>query len=64
RKDGRALYDISLYQVKAPAESKYAWDYYKKVRDIPQAEAFMPLEKSSCAFVKGGSDPISAIAGP
>jgi len=52
RKDGRALYDISLYQVKSPAESKYDWDYYKKVRDIPQAEAFMPLEKSTCAFVR------------
>ncbi|CAO3401047.1 ABC transporter substrate-binding protein [Azospirillum palustre] len=52
RKDGRVLYDLELYQVKSPAESKVPWDYYKQVRSIPAAEAFLPIETSSCPFVK------------
>jgi len=52
RKDGRVLYDLELYQVKSPAESKAPWDYYKQVRSIPAAEAFLPIETSSCPFVK------------
>ena len=52
RPDGRVLYDLTLYQVKSPAESQYAWDYYKKVRDIPAAEAFRPLAAGGCPLVK------------
>jgi branched-chain amino acid transport system substrate-binding protein len=48
RVDGRVLYDMTLYEVKAPAESKYPWDYYKVVREIPQATAFRPLDKGEC----------------
>ncbi|CAO3420254.1 ABC transporter substrate-binding protein [Azospirillum doebereinerae] len=53
RKDGRVLYDLALYQVKTPAESKAPWDYYTQLRAIPAAEAFLPLEKSTCPFVTG-----------
>ncbi len=53
RKDGRVLYDLTLYQVKSKAESKAFWDYYTPIRTIPAAEAFLPLEKSTCPFVKG-----------
>ena len=52
RQDGRVLYDLALYQVKKPEESKYPWDYYKKIRDIPAAEAFRPLADGGCPFVK------------
>ena len=52
RQDGRVLYDLALYQVKKPEESKYPWDYYKKVRDITAAEAFRPLAAGGCPFVK------------
>ncbi|HLZ67213.1 MAG TPA: ABC transporter substrate-binding protein [Aliidongia sp.] len=52
REDGRVLYDLALYQVKKPEESKYPWDYYKKIRDIPAAEAFRPLADGGCPFVK------------
>ena len=52
RKDGRVLYDLELYQVKTPAESKAPWDYYKQVRNIPASEAFLPIESSTCPFVK------------
>ena len=52
RADGRVLYDLALYQVKKPEESKYPWYYYKKIRDIPAAEAFRPLADGGCPFVK------------
>lgn len=43
RDDGRLLYDLTLYRVKKPGESKAPWDYYAPVRDIPAAEAFLPM---------------------
>lgn len=52
RPDGRVLYDLTLYQVKSPDESQYAWDYYKKVRDIPAAAAFRPAAEGGCPLVK------------
>jgi branched-chain amino acid transport system substrate-binding protein len=48
RSDGRVLYDLALYRVKKPSESKYPWDYYELVRAIPQEEAFLPLNKQAC----------------
>lgn len=48
REDGRVLYDISLYRVKTPAESKAPWDYYAKLRDIPAAQAFRPENTELC----------------
>ncbi len=54
RADGRMVHDMYLMQVKAPAESKYPWDYYKMVATIPGDQAFMPLAKSTCALVKKG----------
>jgi branched-chain amino acid transport system substrate-binding protein len=43
---------VYLYEVKAPAESKKPWDYYKLVREIPAAEAFRPISESECPLVK------------
>jgi len=54
RADGRMVHDMYLMQVKAPAESKYPWDYYKVLATIPGEQAFMPLAKSTCALVKKG----------
>jgi branched-chain amino acid transport system substrate-binding protein len=39
-------------QVKKPAESKGAWDYYKLVATIPADQAFQPLSESKCPLVK------------
>jgi len=44
RADGRVLYELTLYRVKSPAESKYPWDYYAPVRTIPSDEAFLPMD--------------------
>jgi branched-chain amino acid transport system substrate-binding protein len=48
RADGRLLYDVSLYRVKKPAESKAPWDYYEQVGTVPAAEAFLPMS-AACA---------------
>ena len=52
RADGRVLHDMFLVQVKSPAESKYAFDYYKVVQTVPGTEAFRPLAESECPLVK------------
>jgi branched-chain amino acid transport system substrate-binding protein len=51
RADGRMVHDMYLAQVKSPAQSHYAWDYYKILATIPGAEAFQPLSESACPAV-------------
>ena len=51
REDGRMVHDIHLVQVKAPAESRYPWDYYKVLATISGDEAFQPLSKSTRSLV-------------
>jgi branched-chain amino acid transport system substrate-binding protein len=48
RADGRVMYDVTLYRVKSPAESKAAWDYYTPIGTLPAAEAFLPINPA-CA---------------
>ncbi len=52
RPDGRMVHDMTLMQVKSPAESKYPWDYYKVVQLIPGEQAFMTKAESKCALWK------------
>ena len=52
RVDGRTLHPIYLYQAKAPQESKYDWDYFQLVATIKPEDAFRPLDKGGCPFVK------------
>jgi branched-chain amino acid transport system substrate-binding protein len=52
REDGRMVHEMFLYEVKKPAESKGAWDYYKLVATIPADQAFQPLSESKCPLVK------------
>jgi len=52
REDGRMVHDMYVYQVKTPAESKYAWDYLTIKETIPAAQAFRPLSESACYLVK------------
>lgn len=48
RADGRVMYDVTLYRVKTPGESKGPWDYFERVRDIPAKEAFKPQNTELC----------------
>jgi branched-chain amino acid transport system substrate-binding protein len=53
RADGRKVHDAYLFEVKAPAESKYPGDFYKLRATIPAAEAFRPLKEGGCPLVSG-----------
>lgn len=52
RPDGRMVHDMTLMQVKSPAESKYAWDYYKVVQVIPGDQAYMTKAETKCSLWK------------
>jgi branched-chain amino acid transport system substrate-binding protein len=52
REDGRMVHDMYLFQVKKPAESKGAWDYYTLKGTVKGDDAFLPLAQSRCAALK------------
>ncbi|KPL54863.1 ABC transporter substrate-binding protein [Prosthecomicrobium hirschii] len=52
RPDGRVTRTMYLARVKAPAASKYPWDYLEIVRKIPPEETVWPLADSKCPLVK------------
>ncbi|MEA2771399.1 MAG: branched-chain amino acid transport system substrate-binding protein, partial [Acetobacteraceae bacterium] len=52
RIDGRKIHPSYLWEVKTPAESKGAWDYYKPLASTPADKAFRPLDKGGCSLVK------------
>jgi branched-chain amino acid transport system substrate-binding protein len=41
-----------LFEVKAKAEMKEPWDYYKQVQEIPGEQAFRALEQGGCYLAK------------
>jgi branched-chain amino acid transport system substrate-binding protein len=43
RADGVMIHDMYVMQVKSPQESRYPWDYYKVVKQMPGEEAFGPI---------------------
>ncbi|WP_372395811.1 ABC transporter substrate-binding protein [Azospirillum sp. HJ39] len=55
REDGRVLRDMYLFEVKAPAESKSPWDYYKQLGVIAAADAARPLAESDCPLVRSNA---------
>ncbi|MDY7539715.1 ABC transporter substrate-binding protein [Undibacterium sp. RTI2.1] len=52
RGDGSMIHDMYLMQVKAQADSKYPWDYYKVVQTIPGDQAFTTKAESKCTAWK------------
>jgi branched-chain amino acid transport system substrate-binding protein len=52
RADGLMVHTMYVMQVKAPAESKYPWDYYKVIRVMPGEEAEGTQPDPACAFIK------------
>jgi len=52
RPDGLYEHDMYLVQVKTPAESKGAWDYYKIVKQLPGAEVFTTKAEGKCPLWK------------
>jgi len=51
REDGRVIRDLYYVDVKSPTESKYSWDYYRVIHDIPAAEIYRPVNESECPLV-------------
>ncbi|HLH48381.1 MAG TPA: ABC transporter substrate-binding protein [Roseiarcus sp.] len=52
RIDGRKLHPMYLLETKTVAESKGEWDYFKVLATIKPEDAFRPLDKGGCPFVK------------
>ena len=50
RSDGRVVYDLTLFQVKTPQDSKAPYDFYKTLRTIPASEAFLPRGAGGCGL--------------
>ncbi len=55
REDGRVMRNIYLFQVKAPAESRYRFDYYKLLATVPAEQAFRPLAEGGCPMTGGAA---------
>ena len=52
RQDGRVIRDMYLFEVKKPEESKYPWDYFRKLATLPGDQAYRSLADGDCAFLK------------
>jgi len=52
RADGRHMHPVFLMQVKTPAESKNVWDAFNLIATIKPEDAFRPLDKGGCPFIK------------
>ncbi|SAH97216.1 ABC transportersubstrate-binding component [Bordetella ansorpii] len=50
--DGRVIMDMYLVEVKKPAESKYANDFYRILSTVPGEKVFVSLAESECPSVK------------
>jgi branched-chain amino acid transport system substrate-binding protein len=51
RADGLMVHDLILVQVKKPEESRYPWDYYQVLTQIPGDQAFGPPDPA-CPIAK------------
>jgi branched-chain amino acid transport system substrate-binding protein len=52
REDGRMVHSMFLLEVKKPEESKYPWDYYKVLAEVPGDQVFRPMKDGGCQYVK------------
>jgi branched-chain amino acid transport system substrate-binding protein len=52
RVDGRKLHPVYLMAVKSPSESTGPWDCFKTLATIKPEDAWRPLDRGGCPFVK------------
>ena len=52
REDGRKIHPAHLFEVKAPGESRGAWDYYRLISSVAAEDAFRPLSEGGCPLVR------------
>ena len=48
--NGRLAYDLGVYRIKSPAESKRPWDYYERIATVPAAIGFRSAADSGCGL--------------
>lgn len=46
RQDGRVMYDVTSYRVKAPGQVKAPWDYYQPIATVSATDAYLPINPS------------------
>ncbi len=51
REDGRAVTPAYVFEIKAPAESRHDWDYYKLLQTVPADQAWRPMSEGGCPLV-------------
>jgi branched-chain amino acid transport system substrate-binding protein len=52
RQDGQVLHTMNLWDIKAPSEAHYQYDYCTLISKTPGAEAFRPMSEGGCPFIK------------
>ena len=52
RADGRHIHPMYLLATKTPEESKGDWDYFKVVSTVKPEDAWRPIEKGGCPYLK------------
>jgi branched-chain amino acid transport system substrate-binding protein len=52
RADGRAIHNMYILKVKAPAASKGKWDLLEQVGVLTGPQAFRPLDEGGCSMVE------------
>ncbi|RDI59295.1 amino acid/amide ABC transporter substrate-binding protein (HAAT family) [Microvirga subterranea] len=50
--NGRMVYDMYLFQVKKPEESKSEWDMYTQLAKVPGDDAFIKASESGCQLTQ------------
>ena len=52
RADGRMVKPMYVIRIKAPNEMKHEWDFYDIKKELSAEESSIPLERSTCSFIK------------
>ena len=52
RADGQVMRPLYAARIKAPAESKYPYDYYEIVSTVAADDAWRPVSESACSLLK------------
>lgn len=50
--NGQVMRPMYTARVKAPGESKYPYDYYEILREVPAVDSWRPLAESKCPLLK------------
>ncbi|MCP3387827.1 ABC transporter substrate-binding protein [Bradyrhizobium sp. CCGB12] len=50
--NGRAVYEVMLYRVKSPQDSKYPWDYFKPVQAVPNELIYRSPDAAGCTTAR------------